>query len=298
MTRVSVIIPVFNVERYLHRCVDSILNQSYKDLEVIIVDDGSPDNCPAICEEYARKDRRVKVIHKNNGGLSSARNSALDIATGEYVMFVDSDDYIHPDTICTTLELAEKEGAEIVQFETESKKNPSSISNYQLSIYDNRSIFLKRAQRIMLCAKLYKRSLWDGIRMPEGMVNEDDGTTWKLYYRSKKIVRINAPYYHYTKNPDGIIAHQKKEMSSDMITHYTERIRYFENVGDKDLTDYSRWCFCLPLAIALFKNRVRKEDRKTMVSHFKTNLPDVLKCTYVPRRYRMALWAFNLILPK
>ena len=98
MPKISVIIPVYNVSQYLHRCVDSVINQTYSDLEIILVDDGSPDDCPIICDEYSKKDARVKVIHKPNGGLSSARNAGLDIATGEYVGFVDSDDWIEEDT--------------------------------------------------------------------------------------------------------------------------------------------------------------------------------------------------------
>ena len=92
---ISIIIPVYNVEQYLHRCVDSVLNQTYKNLEIILVNDGSPDNCPFICDEYAKKDKRIIVVHKENGGLSSARNAGLEIVQGEYISFIDSDDWIH-----------------------------------------------------------------------------------------------------------------------------------------------------------------------------------------------------------
>ena len=99
MAKVSIIVPIYNVEKYLHRCVDSIINQSHKDLEIILVDDESPDKCPEMCDEYAKQDSRVKVIHKKNGGLGYARNSGLEIATGEYVAFIDSDDYVEPDMV-------------------------------------------------------------------------------------------------------------------------------------------------------------------------------------------------------
>ncbi len=95
--KISVIVPIYKVEEYLHRCIDSIINQTYTNLEIILVDDGSPDNCPMICDEYAKKDSRIRVIHKKNGGLSDARNAGLEIATGEYIGFVDSDDWIHKD---------------------------------------------------------------------------------------------------------------------------------------------------------------------------------------------------------
>ena len=106
--KISVIVPVYNVENYLRRCVDSIINQTYKNLEIILVDDGSPDNCPVICDEYAQKDSRIKVIHKENGGLSSARNCGMDMATGEYIGFVDGDDWIESDMYKFLIENAEK----------------------------------------------------------------------------------------------------------------------------------------------------------------------------------------------
>lgn len=115
-TLVSVIVPVYKVEKYLHRCIDSIINQTYKNLEIILVDDGSPDNCGKICDEYAEKDNRIKVIHKSNGGLSSARNAGLDVANGDYVYFVDSDDYIDTKLVEDNLNLAIEHDADMVCF--------------------------------------------------------------------------------------------------------------------------------------------------------------------------------------
>ncbi|MCF0156053.1 MAG: glycosyltransferase, partial [Veillonella sp.] len=114
MSKISVIVPIYNVEPYIHQCVDSIINQTYKDLEIILVDDGSPDNCGKICDEYAAKDDRVKVIHRPNGGLSAARNSGLDVATGEYIAFVDSDDYIACNMYSDMMEFMLKHKLDIV----------------------------------------------------------------------------------------------------------------------------------------------------------------------------------------
>ena len=114
--KISVIIPVYNVEKYLHRCVDSVLAQTHENLEIILVDDGSPDGCPQICDEYAQKDSRIRVIHKKNGGLSSARNAALDSGlTGDIVTFIDSDDWIAKDYYKHGIELMEKTGADVLQ---------------------------------------------------------------------------------------------------------------------------------------------------------------------------------------
>lgn len=111
--KISIIVPIYNVEKYLQKCVDSILCQTYKNLEIILVNDGSPDNCPAICDEYAKKDKRIKVIHKQNGGVSSARNAGLDVATGKYVQFVDSDDWVEPEYSKTMINLIEENNCDL-----------------------------------------------------------------------------------------------------------------------------------------------------------------------------------------
>ena len=113
---VSVVLPIYNVEKYLDRCIISVVNQSYRELEIILIDDGSPDNCPAICENWVHKDPRIKVLHKQNSGLGFARNSGIELATGKYICFFDSDDYIEPDTIASCVDAAEQEKADIVCF--------------------------------------------------------------------------------------------------------------------------------------------------------------------------------------
>ena len=112
---ISVIVPIYNVEKYLQKCVDSIINQTYKNLEIILVDDGSPDNCPKMCDDYAEKDSRIKVVHKENGGLSDARNVGMEVATGEYVSFIDSDDYISLDFYETLLETIVDNDSDVVE---------------------------------------------------------------------------------------------------------------------------------------------------------------------------------------
>ena len=129
--KISVIVPVYNVEKYLEKCVESILNQSLKDIEIILVDDGSPDNCPQICDEYATKDSRVKVCHKQNGGLSSARNEGLKHVSGEYYMFVDSDDWLDSETCEVTYNYAKQNDADCLMFSyTKEFGNHSIINKY------------------------------------------------------------------------------------------------------------------------------------------------------------------------
>lgn len=207
---ISVIVPIYNVEKYLDKCVDSIINQTYKNLEIILVDDGSPDNCPAMCDNWAKKDSRIKVIHKTNGGLSDARNHGLDIATGEYVTFVDSDDWLELDGIESLVKPLKDKCYDIVigGFYFNSEKSESSI-------YPNQNTPLTTTEaikRILIgteinhssSAKLYNLTLFKNIRYPKGKFYEDFFTVFKIVNSSKLIYIINAPIYHYWKNPESI----------------------------------------------------------------------------------------------
>jgi len=294
---VSIIIPIFNVESYIRRCIESLLSQTYQNFEIILVDDGSPDKCPQICDEYAAKDARIKVIHKQNGGQAEARNLGLDVATGDYILFLDSDDYIHQDTIGDMLEIAEKESADIVQctfIRGAENQFPTITKTKETEEYDNHSIFYSRIQKIIVWGKLYKRELWDNIRMPVGKLNyEDDATTWKLYYRSKKTVFVNTPYYYYFINPDSTMACQHKAMSLAFVKAYKERISFFEQEGDKLLTDLSRWRFCLPLMLGYMKGNVKREELPVLLKYFRENNRAAISCKKVPCPHRALLAVFS-----
>ena len=297
MALISIVVPVYKVEAYLHRCVDSVLAQTYPNWELILVDDGSPDNCPQICDEYAEMDYRIKVIHKANGGLSSARNAALDIAKGDFITFLDSDDYLHQDTLSDIIKIVFEEDIDIVQFSFvrgNSNIFPAIEKNVQKELYDNHTIFYSNIQKIILCGKLYRRSIWDGVRMPIGKINEDDATTWKLYYRSRKIVYVNIPYYYYRVNPTSIMSNQSKHLKLDFIEHYQERISFFENRGEKLLTDLSKWRFCLPLMLGYMRGNVRKDDLTVLLKHFKENYKTVILCKKVKFMHRLLIAIFNL----
>jgi glycosyltransferase involved in cell wall biosynthesis len=209
---ISVIVPIYNVERYLRKCVDSILHQTYSNLEILLVDDGSPDGCPAICDEYAAQDSRIKVIHKKNGGLSDARNAALDVMQGEYVTFVDSDDYIANDYVETLYHLLHENSADIscIQFTKVHEGDiPSNISSNDvfevLTPYEAlRKLLYFDGLETCAHGKLYKASLFDDIRYPDGKLFEDLGTTYKLFLKSSMIVNSNAKKYYYLQRKNSI----------------------------------------------------------------------------------------------
>ena len=209
----SVIVPVYNVEAYLARCVDSILAQTYENLEVILVDDGSGDSSGAICDAFAEKDPRVKVIHKENGGLSSARNAGLDAVAGEYIAFVDSDDWITSDAYAHLMDLAEKYDVKLVcggRYDVNGKtgektvglcpKKEEVISAEELV----GRIFLWDGCDSSACDKLYHRSVLENFRYPEGKVCEDVPVTYRIVLSAERAAMSDRHFYHYYHRPGSI----------------------------------------------------------------------------------------------
>lgn len=205
-TLISVIVPVYNVEHFLPRCVDSILAQTHKNLEIILVDDGAKDRSGAICDEYAVKDPRVTVIHKENGGLSSARNAGLDAARGEYIAFVDSDDWIEPEMYGHMLSLMEKYDAGLVcagRYDVSEKtgqktdglcpKREEAVTAEELV----GRIFLWDGCDSSACDKLYHRTLLESFRYPEGKVCEDVPVTYRIVLQAGRAVLCDRPFYNY-----------------------------------------------------------------------------------------------------
>lgn len=203
---ISVIVPVYNVEAYLPRCVDSILSQSYTNLEIILVDDGSSDSCPAICDAYTKKDSRIRVVHKPNGGLSDARNAGMDIAYGKYLAFIDSDDYVTPDYIQTLYTAAKRDDADISIVGMKRVFDGNLPSEMCTGKYIECSYDTKDAIRELLsigcisqeaCGKLYKAEIFYGIRFPVGELYEDLAIMYQLFLRSERVAYSSRPLYQY-----------------------------------------------------------------------------------------------------
>lgn len=227
---ISVIVPIYNVENYLPRCVDSIINQEYKNLEIILVDDGSPDNSSQICEEYAKKDNRVKVIHKENGGLSDARNAGMKIATGEYVSFIDSDDWVDAQFISTLYE-GIKGGADIAECATRlfddndntlstrgSKEGKISRSDALAKLITENGVYQT------VWNKLYKRSMIEDIPFAVGKYHEDDFWTWRIFLRIDSIYLCEKPMYHYLQRSNSIIGSSYSLKKLDSVQGRYERM--------------------------------------------------------------------------
>ena len=210
---ISIIVPVYNVETYLAKCVDSILAQTYTNLEIFLVNDGSSDCCGKLCDEYAKEDKRIKVIHKKNGGLSGARNVAIDVTTGEFITFIDSDDYVTDDYIMTLYSLIEKYECKvsIALYNTFVEGSKPKVVNRvyredcQTNIKAIEEMFYQEKYDTASWAKLYHSSLFaTGIRYPKGIVYEDLATTYLLIFQSDKVAFCNRRIYNYLLRRDSI----------------------------------------------------------------------------------------------
>lgn len=200
--KISVIVPVYNVEKYLDKCILSVINQTYKDLEIILVDDGSPDRCPEICDEWAKKDSRIKVIHKENGGQGTARNMALDICTGDYVIFVDSDDYIKNDMISSMVSALGKKKYDLVLcgYAVDNCLHIIDTAWYETNFQcDNKRLLLEylKVRKIITgpVCKLFKREIFDDIRFPNFRANEDAYIMHRLFGKCNNAYFINKHLY-------------------------------------------------------------------------------------------------------
>lgn len=232
--KISIIVPVYKVEKYLYKCIDSILAQTLTDFELILIDDGSPDNCGRICDEYSKRDSRVIVIHKENGGLASARNAGLDIAQGDYIGFVDSDDWIESDmyellyNLCTENDCDISNISSIIYFKDRIQKNGS----YPLVVHSRpeamKAMLMGELYDEVVWTKLIKRTLLEDIRFPEGIVYEDTAFTYKVIHKSKKVCSIGAPKYHYIKREESIMDQAKKSIRIDAVLIYDEMFKLIE----------------------------------------------------------------------
>ena len=234
---ISVIVPIYKVEDYIHRCIDSILAQTFTDFELILVDDGSPDKCGKICDEYADKDSRIHVIHKENGGLSDARNTGIDWAfansNSEWITFIDSDDWIHPRYLEALYDAVKKTGCEIsiCAYEETTGDNPQvDESQLEAEIVNTEDFFCEHnVNAVVAWGKLYKKELFREIRYPVGKLHEDEFTTYKLLFQNEICAFVNQPLYYYFMNTDSITKSVWTPKRLDSIDARKGSVSYFRN---------------------------------------------------------------------
>ena len=291
---ISVVVPVYKVEKYLKRCIESIIKQTYKNIEIILVDDGSPDNCGKICDEYASKDKRIKVIHKKNGGLSSARNEGLKIANGEYISFIDSDDYISNVFIEKLYSICKEQKCEIALCEyervydkiehncIEENKNENSI----IEIYNNKEILKKIYSKdylitIVAWNKLYNKKLFKNIVFPEGRLHEDEATTYKILYNTKKVAILREKLYYYFYDINSIMNKKYNLKRLDILYALKDRADFFESIKEIELYELTmkKYTEALINCYILCKRNIddSKYIQDILLNNFKKNIMNLIK---------------------
>lgn len=237
LPKISIIVPVYNVEKYLPTCLDSIIAQSYKNLEILVVDDGAKDSSGAICDEYANKDIRIVALHKQNGGLSDARNYGMQLVTGDYISFIDSDDYVHPDYISTLYKnlVLNEADISICNFQKIKEGGKPNIDENldEVHVY-NTSDSLKQLlsgensiQFTIACGKLFKRYIFDDIRFPKGKHYEDSATDHLWYAKAKRTVYTNRALYYYLQR-EGSIKSSERFQDTDMLDAAIEKLNFLK----------------------------------------------------------------------
>lgn len=220
---ISIIVPVYNVEEFLDECVQSIVDQTYENLEIILVDDGSKDNSPALCDAWAKKDSRIKVVHKQNGGLSDARNRGIEEATGDYIYFIDSDDYLDKTMCQRVMEQFRQSNADVVCFGirrvTETGQTWAEMPGADAKLNREEALLALSQERIRnsACSKVCKRILWDGIRFPVGRMFEDVATTYKLLLKVNTVCCIPDMFYYYRRREGSIVTTMTSRSLRDLF---------------------------------------------------------------------------------
>ena len=322
--KVSFIIPIYNVEKYLEQCVDSVLNQTYQNIEVILVDDSSPDGCPAICDNYAQKDHRVKVVHKPNGGLSDARNAGFNVATGDYVIFMDSDDFwVSKDELETLMtKVRENPECDFIGFNCSYYYQESKIYRKWVAYNDCLAIPADKdtamcalvasgTMPMSACLKIIKRqSLADiGLTFKKGLLSEDIPWFIDLLEGCKQCMFINQYIYAYRQNVSGSITHSGGERSFNslfsILKSEIEKIEYrsFNDAAKKSLYSFLAYEYCILLSALSSLSESKKMRKELYTYKWLLQYTDNPKVKMTSRVYRilgirgaeLSLRAYNFI---
>ncbi len=249
MYKVNCIVPIYNVEKYVDKCIASLLNQSYQQLEIILVDDGSTDHSGDICDRYAQKDNRVRVVHKENGGLSSARNAGLDVAEGEYILFIDGDDYLVPDSVDCLMNLQKKfeYKLDLIQFfydEVEEDEESLFCSEREdrIEMCTDRRIMFEKLYELggvaaSACTKMYHKKLFEDLRFKEGIIHEDEYMVTDILRKVKNCLYTNRSLYRYVMRPGSIVKSDFTPKKLEVFVAIQYRRQYLKKAGYKELLE-------------------------------------------------------------
>lgn len=282
-TLVTVVIPVYNMEKYITKCVTSILNQKYRNIEVVAINDGSTDSSKEILDDFAQRDKRLRVITTENRGLSAARNKGIVESKGEYIVFIDADDYISDEYVDVLLDVCESKKVPISQcfYKTISAECNEDIFEYEevkesdIKVYNDREMILNLYNHMMLPStltwtKMYKRDLFNigpdtldvfdenHIAFPEGRIYEDDYVSYRLFHKAGKVAVVNKVMYAYRKNPDGITNGPFSIKGMDLMLSLEERIRFYKKRGDRNIVNLTYRRYYYEICRTIYKTKRSK----------------------------------------
>lgn len=280
--RISVIVPVYNAEKYLVRCIESVLAQSLPDYELILIDDGSLDNSGLLCDDFAKRDERIRVIHQKNGGAAAARNAGLDISAGEWIAFIDSDDLVHPDYLRVLYETAVMQKADVAACRYRSFHDESIIrferTPIALSKEDAEAYWVgDRTGATVPWGKLYHNSIFSGIRFPIGRIGEDEFVTYKILFGCEKLVVIDVPLYYYFVNRGGVSRSDYFKRLPDILDCFAEHEAFFRDSPWQKAyrLEVEKYAEAYSNAIWLMKNT--KTDKPIQLAEYRAWLRKYLK---------------------
>lgn len=314
---ISVIVPVYNVEKYIRKCIESIIKQTYHNLEIILVDDGSTDNSGMICDDYAKRDKRIQVIHKKNEGLSDARNSGIKICKGDYIGFIDGDDWIAKDMYEFLYQTLTKYHADVAvcghYLEGDDGVYDSENAEGGLKVYNSReavcAVVKDKEIHSYAWDKLYKKELFDGIRYPSGRYVQDIFTTYRVFINANKVVCNNQPKYYYYQRKDSIQRTRGSKLNWDQFCAYKESMSVLEH-------DYPELKVFLMIRLVSFgiaaynclilKDQISGEEeqqKKEILSIIQRYGVEIKKCKYGGKELRcriglVTLRGYDKIYPK
>lgn len=294
---ISIIVPVYNVEKYLQQCIDSILVQTFRDLELILVDDGSPDNCPALCDAAAQKDDRIRVIHQKNGGLSAARNAGLDAARGEWIGFVDSDDTIAPEMYEVLWNRVQADETQLavcnyICVTQEGVQLPQKCTIQKDSVLDRSAAMERLCQEMNACYitawnRLYHRSIFENVRFPVGRVHEDEYIAHEVYWKCEKVSLVEHPLYFYLQRAGSITQNETLKQKMDYAEALFQRIEFAREHDLQVLAEKSMLTILHKLAVWNDQNYAGAEETKRIRQEVRRGKKVAGQLLKMPGRYGM-----------
>ena len=307
---ITIIVPIYNVEKYIDDCIQTIINQTYKNLQIILVDDGATDNCPKICDKYKKQDDRIEVIHKQNGGLSDARNVGIQNAKGKFICFVDSDDFINCDYVEKLYNLITKNDADISvsnfkrvkefkeeyfkEKEINSRENAYAGKQVVQGIY-KRDLYV---QSTVTWNKMYKTKLFKEIKFPYGKLHEDEYTTYKLYYDCQKVAMTSEVLYYYRYVPNSIMNKKFNRKRLDGILALEERLKFFQEKKEEKLYNLTLVRYLTTLMIHYTNCKAFLEDskeiQKEIMDKYKKYYKKVIKLPECRKQDKIKIILFKI----